>query len=527
VLEPPSPLERGITPSPVLVILSEKGHCMRYVFGLAALAVVLVVLLFAFDPAYQDMRADRAYYESRSQALALEERELKLRERENISPVVTSAAAGYYVLGAAGALAVLAVGLHSYYMRRVPLVAPDRRGLLPVARATIERDEITQIVAAALAAYHRTQLVAAASQPQPVPHTFNYAPKLDGRGAAAPAADSAVIDAPALPAVAPGFAEMLSSGLVGPGRPLVLGYAAGAPLVGSFKDIYSSAIGGLPSSGKTTTIRFLASQAALLGARFVLVDHHHEKEDGLANTLAPLRSAFLCAPARNNAETLQALALVDEMFQSRKSGGSPDRSPVLLCVDEFSALMRSPIGGECAEIIEQLNQEGRGFGMFGLYSGQVWLSSRSGGSELRYSLASSFVHRMHRRQAALLLPDGEGVKVERLDTGSCMLWRPSGEVVQVQIPNTTAADVERVAALLRKPDGSLMVAKPEQATTALQSAETLSPDAARAAGLFLAGKSPADIVLELRGVKTSEGRRYQSALDEVLTLLRLGLGGVR
>jgi hypothetical protein len=43
-----------------------------------------------------------------------------------------------------------------------------------------------------------------------------------------------------------------------------------------------------------------------------------------------------------------------------------------------------------------------------------------------------------------------------------------------------------------------MVANINQATTAAQSARTVSPEAARAASLFLSGKSPAEIVAELR-----------------------------
>jgi hypothetical protein len=46
------------------------------------------------------------------------------------------------------------------------------------------------------------------------------------------------------------------------------------------------------------------------------------------------------------------------------------------------------------------------------------------------------------------------------------------------------------------------------------------------AQLFQNGMDLAAIVLELRGVRSSEGKRYQVALSEVQALLRAGLRGV-
>jgi hypothetical protein len=62
-----------------------------------------------------------------------------------------------------------------------------------------------------------------------------------------------------------------------------------------------------------------------------------------------------------------------------------------------------------------------------------------------------------------------------------------------------------------------------QATSASGRAPAPSADAARAAGLFLDGNDLAAVVLALRGVKSSEGRRYQVAAAEVQQLIREGL----
>ena len=53
-----------------------------------------------------------------------------------------------------------------------------------------------------------------------------------------------------------------------------------------------------------------------------------------------------------------------------------------------------------------------------------------------------------------------------------------------------------------------------------------SAEALRVAQLFQNGMDLAAIVLELRGVRSSEGKRYQVALSEVQALLRAGLRGV-
>ena len=49
----------------------------------------------------------------------------------------------------------------------------------------------------------------------------------------------------------------------------------------------------------------------------------------------------------------------------------------------------------------------------------------------------------------------------------------------------------------------------------------------RAAQLFISGKNPAEIVRELRGIKSNQGAAYQRALAEVHDLIRQGIGGAQ
>ena len=138
-----------------------------------------------------------------------------------------------------------------------------------------------------------------------------------------------------------------------------------------------------------------------------------------------------------------------------------------------------------------------------------------------------------------------------LPPGQAYLLTTRGALERVTIPQMTHADILRLGTLVDQParspakfgftaptapltpitasgksNGSLMEVKPELTSTAAQTARTVSPEAARAASLFLGGKSPAEIVLELRGVTSSAGgRRYQTALNEVTELIRQGVQG--
>jgi len=204
-------------------------------------------------------------------------------------------------------------------------------------------------------------------------------------------------------------------------------------------------------------------------------------------------------------------------------------------------LGRSDIGGDLAELLERIAQEYRKRFVYLSASGQIWTAARTT-SELRDSFASVVCHRMKRSQARLLLPTEEAATVERLETGQAVLWRTSGATSIIRIPNTTAQDVQRVARLLSgdetatperleggasdaapSPPRSQDVATEGPATIPLGRAKTASAEARRAAGLFLAGKDPAEVVKELRGVTSRKGSRYQKALTEVLELIRQGL----
>jgi hypothetical protein len=294
----------------------------------------------------------------------------------------------------------------------------------------------------------------------------------------------------------------------------------GEPIAGSWLDLYSCAVGGLSGTGKTWTATFLAAQAALYGARLVVLDPHADNEQSLANRLASMRGRFVCDVADTPRAMLDAVHVVAGELEHRKHGGRGE--PWLVVADEFSALQRGELAEPLAHLVEALGQEGRKLHLYGMVCGQVWTATRAGGSELRDSLASAYVHRLRPAQARYLtgLTSAElpGDLIS-LPPGAAYLLSTAGELRPVVIPQVDIRDIARVAELAGgKPDGSLAEAKTVQA-----SRSSASPEAARVLDLFRRGLDLPQIVRELRGLESSAGRRYQEAARDVQRLLREAL----
>jgi hypothetical protein len=434
------------------------------------------------------------------------------------------------------------------FQRRADLVWPDAAGRLPqsLASASLEYD---RVAAASLAGYHATEHERA-RQSYAVPHSYSYAPHIRvAPGHAARAVDETPAESPSLSGV-PSFADLLQQGRVGRGQPLLLGFDKGTALDGVWLDVYSSALAGMPNSGKTTSQRFMACQLALWGARFVVCDPHMGAgDDSLAATLHPLRATFLCEPADDPGAILESIRYVDSIGDARIHGRDDSRTPVILWLDELNGLLAdSAVGPGLARLLRETTRQYRKVGVYISAVAHTWSASSTGGSsDLRANFASRFCHRMERSQARLLLPTDMAAKVERLEPGQAVLHSMRFSTI-IQVPLTTAADVDQVAGLLTadvpvmeravggyqdgykvqpqptpvvadvKPDCSHSVANQGR----LQSA-AVSAEAARVAALFRAGEDLPGIVHQVRGIRSDEGGRYQKAYKEIQQLLREGM----
>jgi hypothetical protein len=256
--------------------------------------------------------------------------------------------------------------------------------------------------------------------------------------------------------------------------------------------------------------------------------HAEAGEDSLAGTLKPLQKQFLCDTAASEENILDCLKLVDDMGKKRISGDK-DRTPIILWIDELNGLLSSSLGPNIVGLLRETARAYRKVAIFLSASGHTWTASSTGGNtDLRANFASRMVHRMERQQARILLPTDMAARAEHLDVGQCILHSMK-HADTVSVPLTTPADVACVAGLLTDDHPTMQkqsvrshsgaVVQPEKTVSAL-SAETM-----RVRDMFLAGSSPAEIVLEIRGIRSNQGSKYQKSLDEILGLLREGMGG--
>jgi hypothetical protein len=348
----------------------------------------------------------------------------------------------------------------------------------------------------------------------------------------------------------PTFAQLLDQGQIGPGRPLILGYhaATGRPLSGSWKDLYSCGVGAQQGTGKTWLLAFLLAQSAAAGGRLIICDLHAGDDESLANRIGALAPAFMMDIASTPKEIETAFAFADDKLEKRK--GSTARWPIVIVADEWTSLLRTSVGANLPSHIQNIAEQGRKFNVNGMLAAQAWTKDAS--SAVRNQLTSHYVLRQRPDEAryqlgvrAANMPDD----IRSLPDATAYLLNVKGELTKVIIPQMTAADIARAGAMIevqasarptfgftaptapltpmvasgtatgRQRDGNTVLP-----ATASQTVRMASPEAARAAGLYIGGKSIAAIVEELRGVNSSTGgRAYRAAREEIEELIRQGV----
>ena len=250
----------------------------------------------------------------------------------------------------------------------------------------------------------------------------------------------------------------------------------------------------------------------------------------------------MCDIASTPKEIESAFAFADEKMERRKLNNA--RWPIVLCCDEWTSLLRTPAGSALPFHIQNIAEQGRKFNVNGLLAAQAWTKAAS--SDVRNQLTSHYVLRQRTEEARYQL----GLRAEQLPSdirslpdATAYLLNVRGDLTKIIIPHMTAADLARAGELIereagspakfgfvaptqRLPDanGTQTGRKPDAASAAPSSARRVSPDAARAAGLFLAQKSVAEIAQELRGVDITKGGRSARPIRmEIEQLIREGM----
>lgn len=362
---------------------------------------------------------------------------------------------------------------------------------------------------------------------------------------AAPAAES--VSTLAIPT----FAQLLDSGQIGTNKPLILAYAAdsGQPITGDWNQLYSCGVGGMTGSGKSWVIAFLAGQSAAAGARIILIDPHAGDGESLANRLAGLAPSYMCDVASTPTDIENALKLASSKLDNRRAGRAGNW-PILLICDEWTSMLRGKLGDLLTATALDFAEQGRKYGCFGILGAQAWQVDAAGA--VRDRLASHYILRTRGDQFRYQTGLRSGSAPEdtlTLKQGEAYLLSTRGELQRVIIPQMTAADILRLGTLVDQParspakfgfipptqrlpqplpaelTGNSLGTQTELTTNVSSSAaashKQRSPEAARAAALFLEGKEIADIIRELRGELS--GRARQQASADIQQLIREGL----
>lgn len=224
----------------------------------------------------------------------------------------------------------------------------------------------------------------------------------------------------------------------------------GSEVLATWGNLYSALIGGTSGSGKSTLIRSLLAQSALQKGRFVVIDPHYGAgEESLGASLQPLRKIMLCDPAGSEKEMFSALWTVEQMGRDRLSGKDKNRVPVVLVVDETTALLqRGNVAEQLIKTLALIAQETRKVNIFAFAIGQNF-SSEVLPSVVRNSFAS-FVTCRARRDVARIQSGSVrfGHVAENLRLGQAVWQTPQGDILRFSVPNCTQQHLEAIGANL-------------------------------------------------------------------------------
>ena len=518
---------------------------------LIALGIVSAVVMFGFiaAPGLQERQADHNTYLRQREAQDLYSRDLDIQRKEALQGANIAATASMLTLGVVLAFGSIAIFLYWSATRahatRDPLVRADSQGRLPVSRMALTDGQYDRVVHRVYELLATAEVERAIHQPGQNPHS--YSPKIDIKPVPNQPTIIDAVPTQNTDVTVPTFQELLQTKQIGPSttgqrQPIILAYGDEGAITGDWRMIYSTGLGGLQGSGKTWTAAHLITQSALNGAKLVICDPHAEDQESLATRLAPLQKSFLCDIADDEQTILDALNLADDVLQRRKKG-DPDRTPLIVAVDEWTALRRGKLAEKLPAIIEDFSTEGRKLQCHVMLMGQRWDKQSVG--DFRNTLASSFVHRMRSDEArmmtglrASILPDD----TLQLPPGTCYLLDTYGQLRRAQIPHITSHDIAQAAkhigepaqidetrtrfhmgfkpptsAAVRDPDENRKKTgkKPDVETgnTNAQSAENR-----RIVSLFKDGNSIGEIIRELWG--DIKGTRYNEKRSQVEKIIR-------
>lgn len=385
-------------------------------------------------------------------------------------------------------------------------VAPDENGLLPVARQAL----LTGPGAMRSLDIHHTKATAVPTHYSPRHTNTDVEPETIEQIAATFQPES--------------FWQLWQAGKL-PSNGFLMGYSLedGEQITATWQDLYSALVGGQSGSGKSTLIRSILAQSAVQGGRFVVLDKHFGAGgESLGASLQPLRPLMLCDVAASEPQMIDAIAYVRDIGHRRLSGQDSDKTPVVLVVDETTAMLqRSTTAQALTDALGEISQETRKVGVYAFCIGQNF-NGRIMDTTVRDSFVSFLSCRAKPAVARVMSGNNEfGKMANSLTIGQAVWMTPGGEVHKLAVPNCTTEDLSMLASHLgakthtetQSTAITPVGATSEVATIPAINATSLDAKAQRILGMIASGKSTSEIVMELHGVKG--GRKFSEGAAEV------------
>lgn len=357
----------------------------------------------------------------------------------------------YVVFAALCAAVVVFLGIRAYfvYLSVVDRRLETRRKWLEVKQIEINLDYVPVEYGAVFV--HADEVRELVEFKKSVPKTVHHHYAEDG---AVPGEDARIIESIPQDPI-PVYAQVVE-GEVTAGH-ICLGVMQGSDgkwskfIWGDISDLISTAVVGIPGTGKSTLLRFVVAQLIKVGGSVVVWDPH--------GSIAREMAGFF--PCYDGAEEIgkSAFEMLDELERRRKLYKAQQLlgDPLLIVIDEW--LLISDVPGAAGKAINtavrQVVLEGRKFGMYILLAGQSLpaASFKESGTAVSRAFVTRYVfnvNRMHAIQVGIpaeeakrLLPVIEyaGAGVAIISSGRLGV-RPR----IVAIPTTVTSDIR--AALL-------------------------------------------------------------------------------
>lgn len=254
---------------------------------------------------------------------------------------------------------------------------------------------------------------------------------------------------PALPAstVPPTFAELLTRGLIAPGKPMILGYSQGQPQFRSLSDLKSLAIAGWQGSGKTlSTAYIIASSVLAQGVYAYVVDPHKNHEEGLYTLIKPLEKTGH-VKVINPFDTPALIQNLSNILDRRLMGKEPSTPGILLVIDELARLAKIECFDELVIFLERCTEETRKANMTFIGGSHKWTARHfKGRADIRGCMNSMLIHKTKPSQADLLLEDSHDKNLVKQiqHPGEAILVTDFDTPILVSMPLCTRDDMNTV-----------------------------------------------------------------------------------